>query len=139
MALKPFDWRLNCVRSNRDGLCPSRNSMASKPLGDSQGFPTVEILMLSMHSEDTLVRQALDAGARGYVLKNAMELDLVRGEDCRARQRLFWIRRFPNRYPLRVSAALASLPANWKFFSTSWPGKSRQGNRCRSRSQLQPR
>jgi DNA-binding NarL/FixJ family response regulator len=40
-------------------------------------FPTVEILMLSMHSEDTLVRQALDAGARGYVLKNAMELDLV--------------------------------------------------------------
>ncbi|HEY5068231.1 MAG TPA: response regulator transcription factor [Candidatus Acidoferrum sp.] len=40
-------------------------------------FPTVEILMLSMHSEDTLVRQALDAGARGYVLKNAMDLDLV--------------------------------------------------------------
>jgi DNA-binding NarL/FixJ family response regulator len=40
-------------------------------------FPAVEILMLSMHSEDTLVRQALDAGARGYVLKNAMELDLV--------------------------------------------------------------
>jgi DNA-binding NarL/FixJ family response regulator len=37
----------------------------------------VEILMLSMHSEDTLVRQAFDAGARGYVLKNAMELDLV--------------------------------------------------------------
>src|ERR1700727_25752 len=41
-------------------------------------FPAVEILMLSMHSEDTLVRQALDAGARGYILKNAMELDLVR-------------------------------------------------------------
>jgi DNA-binding NarL/FixJ family response regulator len=40
-------------------------------------FPAVEILMLSMHSEETLVRQALDAGARGYVLKNAMELDLV--------------------------------------------------------------
>ncbi len=33
--------------------------------------------MLSMHSEDTLVRQALDAGARGYILKNAMDLDLV--------------------------------------------------------------
>src|ERR1700724_544831 len=40
-------------------------------------FPAVEILKLSMYSEDTLVRQALDAGARGYVLKNAMELDLV--------------------------------------------------------------
>ena len=35
------------------------------------------VLMLSMHSEDTLVRQALEAGARGYILKNAMELDLV--------------------------------------------------------------
>lgn len=40
-------------------------------------FPAAEILMLSMHSEDTLVRQAIDAGARGYVLKNAMDLDLV--------------------------------------------------------------
>jgi DNA-binding NarL/FixJ family response regulator len=33
--------------------------------------------MLSMHSEETLVRQALDAGARGYVLKNALDLDLA--------------------------------------------------------------
>ena len=34
--------------------------------------------MLSMHSEDTLVRQALEAGAKGYVLKNALDLDLAR-------------------------------------------------------------
>lgn len=40
-------------------------------------IPETKILMLSMHSEETLVRQALEAGARGYVLKNAMELDLV--------------------------------------------------------------
>ena len=33
--------------------------------------------MLSMHSEATLVRQALDAGARGYVLKDALDLDLA--------------------------------------------------------------
>ena len=33
--------------------------------------------MLSMHAEETLVRQALDAGARGYILKNAMDLDLA--------------------------------------------------------------
>jgi DNA-binding NarL/FixJ family response regulator len=39
--------------------------------------PQTAILMLSMHSEDTLVRQALDAGARGYILKNAMDLDLA--------------------------------------------------------------
>ena len=30
-----------------------------------------------MHSEDTLVRQALDAGARGYVLKSAVDLELA--------------------------------------------------------------
>jgi DNA-binding NarL/FixJ family response regulator len=38
--------------------------------------PDAAILMLSMHSEETLVRQALQAGAKGYVLKNAMDLDL---------------------------------------------------------------
>jgi DNA-binding NarL/FixJ family response regulator len=32
--------------------------------------------MLSMHPEETLVRQALEAGARGYVLKNAVDLEL---------------------------------------------------------------
>jgi DNA-binding NarL/FixJ family response regulator len=35
------------------------------------------VLMLSMHSEDTWVRQALDSGARGYMLKNAVDLELV--------------------------------------------------------------
>jgi DNA-binding NarL/FixJ family response regulator len=39
--------------------------------------PKAAILMLSMHSEETLVRQALAAGARGYVLKNALDLDLA--------------------------------------------------------------
>ena len=41
-----------------------------------QFAPETLVLMLSMHSEDTWVRQALDAGARGYVLKNAMDLEL---------------------------------------------------------------
>jgi len=39
--------------------------------------PTTKILMLSMHSEETLVRQALESGARGYILKNALDLDLA--------------------------------------------------------------
>ena len=40
-------------------------------------LPHAAVLVLSMHSEETLVRQAMDAGARGYVLKNAADLDLV--------------------------------------------------------------
>jgi len=43
-----------------------------------RALPGTAVLMLSMHSEDTLVRQALEAGARGYVLKNAIDLDLAR-------------------------------------------------------------
>ncbi len=39
--------------------------------------PKAAILLLSMHAEETLVRQALAAGARGYVLKNALDLDLA--------------------------------------------------------------
>ncbi|NLG63008.1 MAG: response regulator transcription factor [Candidatus Cloacimonetes bacterium] len=35
------------------------------------------VLMLSMHAERTVVSRALSAGARGYVLKNAVDLDLV--------------------------------------------------------------
>jgi DNA-binding NarL/FixJ family response regulator len=51
------------------GLAATRAILASTP--------EVRILMLSMHSEETLVRQAMDAGARGYVLKNALDLDLA--------------------------------------------------------------
>ena len=40
-------------------------------------LPNTFVLMLSMHSEDTWVRKALEAGARGYILKNAMDLNLV--------------------------------------------------------------
>ena len=39
--------------------------------------PGTTVVMLSMHSEDALVRQAIEAGARGYVLKSAIDLDLA--------------------------------------------------------------
>src|SRR5580704_14829011 len=39
--------------------------------------PDTKVLMLSMHSEPDYVRTCLDAGARGYLLKNAMDLELV--------------------------------------------------------------
>ena len=42
-----------------------------------EASPGVAVLMLSMHSEGTLIRQALDAGARGYILKNALDFDLA--------------------------------------------------------------
>jgi len=51
------------------GLDATRQILAARPAS--------LILMLSMHSEDTLVRQALEAGARGYILKNAVDLELA--------------------------------------------------------------
>jgi DNA-binding NarL/FixJ family response regulator len=39
--------------------------------------PSTAILMLSMHAEASYVRNSLDAGVRGYLLKNAMDLELV--------------------------------------------------------------
>src|SRR3954451_2304289 len=40
-------------------------------------LPDTEVLVLSMHAEDNYVRNALDAGAKGYLLKSAIDVDLV--------------------------------------------------------------
>jgi DNA-binding NarL/FixJ family response regulator len=39
--------------------------------------PTCDVLVLSMYPEENYVRNAFDAGARGYLLKNAVEVDLT--------------------------------------------------------------
>src|SRR5580765_2086601 len=61
---------MDCQMPELNGLEATRKILQSRP--------DTAILMLSMHSEETLVRQALEAGARGYVLKNANDLDLAR-------------------------------------------------------------
>lgn len=68
-SLKPRVVVMDCAMRGTSGLTATR-----KILGR---VPDIAILMLSMHSEETLVRQALDAGARGYVLKDALDLDLA--------------------------------------------------------------
>jgi DNA-binding NarL/FixJ family response regulator len=66
---KPAVIVMDCAMPGMNGLEATRKILEARP--------EAAILMLSMHSEDTLVRQALDAGARGYILKNAMDLDLA--------------------------------------------------------------
>ncbi|MGB9243932.1 MAG: response regulator transcription factor [Candidatus Acidiferrales bacterium] len=60
---------MDCALPGTSGLAATRKILETDP--------SKAILMLSMHSEDTLVRQALDAGARGYILKNAVDLELA--------------------------------------------------------------
>jgi len=67
--LRPEVIVMDCALPQINGIEASRRILAKQP--------QTAILMLSMHSEDTLIRQALEAGAKGYVLKNAMDLDLV--------------------------------------------------------------
>jgi DNA-binding NarL/FixJ family response regulator len=66
---KPTVIVMDCALPGISGLEATRKILETRP--------EAAILMLSMHSEDTLVKQALDAGARGYILKNAIDLDLV--------------------------------------------------------------
>jgi DNA-binding NarL/FixJ family response regulator len=40
--------------------------------------PQIKILILSMYSNEAYVRKAFELGARGYILKNAIEVDLTR-------------------------------------------------------------
>jgi len=40
-------------------------------------LPDTEVLVLSMHADDNYVRNAFDAGAKGYLLKSAIDVDLV--------------------------------------------------------------
>jgi DNA-binding NarL/FixJ family response regulator len=67
--LKPQVIVMDAAMPGTGGLEATRKILAK--------HPKAAIIMLSMHSEETLVRQALNAGARGYVLKNALELDLA--------------------------------------------------------------
>ena len=59
-----------------DFALPSMNgAVATRHILKSS--PETAVLILSMHSEPSCVRTCLDAGARGYLLKNAMDLELV--------------------------------------------------------------
>jgi DNA-binding NarL/FixJ family response regulator len=66
--LRPDVIVMDCALPGTSGLAATKTILRE--------FPEQLILMLSMHAEDTLVRQAIEAGARGYVLKNAEDIGL---------------------------------------------------------------
>ena len=68
-SLTPQVVVMDCAMPGTSGLVATKQIL--------QQAPETAVLMLSMHSEATLVRQALDSGARGYVLKDALDLDLA--------------------------------------------------------------
>ena len=67
--LSPHVVVMDAAMPGTNGLAATRAIMSTTP--------NAAILMLSMHAEETLVRQAMAAGAKGYILKNALDLDLA--------------------------------------------------------------
>jgi DNA-binding NarL/FixJ family response regulator len=68
-SLRPRVVLMDCAMAGLNGLDATRQLL--------DRLPDTAVVMLSMHAEETLVRQALDAGARGYLLKSALDLDLA--------------------------------------------------------------
>jgi DNA-binding NarL/FixJ family response regulator len=66
--LRPQVVVMDCALPGMNGLQATRQIIDESP--------DTSVLMLSMHSESTWVRQAIEAGAKGYVLKNALDLEL---------------------------------------------------------------
>jgi DNA-binding NarL/FixJ family response regulator len=68
-VLKPRVVLMDCAMPGGNGLSATREI--------AKTFPAISVVILSMHAENTWLRRAIDAGARGYVLKTAMDLDLA--------------------------------------------------------------
>ena len=68
-SLAPHVIVMDCAMPGMNGIQAMRQMLALSP--------ALKVLILSMHAEATLVRQALEAGARGYILKGALDLDLA--------------------------------------------------------------
>jgi two-component system response regulator NreC len=67
--------------------------------------PHRRILMLSMYSDAQYVRNAFDAGVKGYILKNALETDLIRAVRAIAAGERFLSPELPDPMKVKSSAS----------------------------------
>lgn len=65
-----------------DGLAATREL--------TKEMPKVRVLILTMHSSKQLVREVLEAGARGYVMKSDASRDLIKAVDMLLEDKLFF-------------------------------------------------
>jgi len=80
--LKPEVVLLDITMPELNGLEATRQIL--------KALPKTEVLILTMHESEQLVREVLKAGARGYVLKSDAGRDLVAAVDCVSRHKPFF-------------------------------------------------
>lgn len=68
MSLKPAVIVMDLAMPELDGIQATMEIL--------KRLPKTAVLILSMYSEENYIRNAFAAGARGYMLKNALEVDL---------------------------------------------------------------
>jgi two-component system response regulator NreC len=64
-----------------DGLYTTR--------GLKEMYPEVNVLILTMHEDDSLLREAIKCGAAGYILKRAVESELITAIQAVARGEMY--------------------------------------------------
>jgi len=80
--LRPHVAILDISMPEMDGLQAARQIR--------QSSPKTEILVLSMHYSDQLIREVLEAGIRGYVVKSDSDRDLVLAVEALANHKPFF-------------------------------------------------
>jgi len=80
--LKPEVIILDVGMPNLNGLAATRQLM--------QQDPEIKVIVLTITDSDQVIREALDAGARGFVLKSDAARDLVTAVEAVQRNRMFF-------------------------------------------------
>ena len=84
-ALKPDVSVLDVSMPGLNGLEATRQMLRNEP--------ETKVLILTMHESDPLIREVLDAGARGYLLKSDASRDLVTAVEAIRRNKTFFTAR----------------------------------------------
>ena len=69
---------------------PRMNGLeACRLIQQKQKYPGLEVLFVTQHDSPQMMREALDAGARGYVVKSNAARDLLEAVEAVSQHRVF--------------------------------------------------
>jgi DNA-binding NarL/FixJ family response regulator len=72
-----------------DVTMPRMNGLEACRLIQKQKTPGLEVLFVTQHDSPQMMREALDAGARGYVVKSNAARDLLEAVEAVSQHRVF--------------------------------------------------